>query len=73
MACMRRLFSKEFSLLESDVDSEKFKEDTSEFTAVYKNNYIPIPENVEKFPQMLKYLYDNMNNIDIYYIIKILH
>ncbi|MBR2025183.1 MAG: hypothetical protein IKA02_05195, partial [Clostridia bacterium] len=63
MACMRRLFDKNYK----DVNDENFKKDHSEFKAVYKNEYIPVPENVEKFPQMLKYLYDNRDEITIYY------
>lgn len=87
MACMRRLFCKEHSFLESEKDSDKYKKDHAMFKAVYKNDDIPRianetvrsyqPEDetddsqksleIEKFPQMLKYLYDNRNDITIYY------
>ncbi len=67
MACMRRMFDKENSYLESEIQGDKFKSDLSEFKVVFKKKHIPIPNNVEKFPQMLDYVYKNRNEMSIYY------
>ena len=62
MACAKRLFKNEFSYLEKN---EKFDSDTSDFKAIYKDGYIPF--NGNRFPDLVKYAFDNNDKINIYY------
>ena len=62
MAVGKRLFSYEYSYLEMD---DKFKNDNSDFKAIYKDGYIEYLGN--RFPDLLKYAYNNNEKITVYY------
>ena len=62
MAVGKRLFSYEYSYLEMD---DKFKNDNSDFKAIYKDGYIEYLGN--RFPDLLKYAYNNNEKIIVYY------
>jgi len=63
LAVSKRLFSKEYSYLSSDID--KFNIDESDFKAIYKNEYIPFE--INKFEDLVRYVKDNKDNIRVYY------
>ena len=62
MACLNRLFAKENSYIEKN---DKFNNDNSLFKALYLDGYIPYTGN--RFPDLIKYAYDNNDKISIYY------
>lgn len=63
MACGKRLFDKNYSFNQSNMD--KINDDNSDFKAIYKEEYIPFEGN--RFPDLIKYAYDNKDNIIINY------
>lgn len=63
MACGNRLFSLEYSYSKDKMDG--FNEDTSDFKAIYKNEYIPYE--IKRFPDLVRYAYTNKDNITVCY------
>lgn len=64
MACARRLFSPEHSYTQSEENTEKFAKDKSDFKAVFLGKKVPL--NAEKFPELLRYAFDNKGKVRIF-------
>lgn len=81
-ACIKRLFTPEYAYKDGTigkisneafkadfdgVDGEVFKNDTSDFKAVFHNGVRPMEErDIKKFPNLLRYAYENRDKIDVY-------
>ena len=63
MACGNRLFNKKYAY--DNTNKDMLENDNSDFKAYYKNEFIPFEGN--RFPDLIKYAYDNKDNIIIYY------
>ncbi|MCR5350767.1 MAG: hypothetical protein K6E20_07245 [Acholeplasmatales bacterium] len=63
MASAKRLFNKEYSYIKNDLTN--FDNDKSDFKAVYENDYIE--SNINRFPDLVRYVYENTNNIKVYF------
>ena len=63
MAVSRKLFSKESSYLK--IDNPNLENINKDFVAIYHDEYIEF--NANRFPDIVRYVIDNNDNIDVYY------
>lgn len=72
MACLRRLFSPKFAYIPQDVQRSEFRQDSSEFKAVFKTkearDYAKHSfDKIKKFPQMVAFAYENRDSLAVYH------
>ena len=63
MAVSRKLFSKESSYLK--IDNPNLENQSKDFVAIYHDEYIEFSAN--RFPDIVRYVIDNNDKIDVYY------
>ena len=63
MAVSRKLFSKESSYLK--IDNPSLENQSKDFVAIYHDEYIEFSAN--RFPDIVRYVIDNNDKIDVYY------